>query len=145
MRVIEAQNAVLTNVEVYEFLNDQARQHHKEKRRAPGNLETVRKELLQYLESSPNPMSQRPLPYNVAAIPILIKKLRPYSISKGECVMIMNLRPTSIANLNAVLEDMEGRFNEDAQQSIVDIVIEVLGQFPPPPEEEEGDAMQTTE
>jgi hypothetical protein len=58
--------------------------------------------------------------------------------------MVVNLRPTTIAALNAVLEDMEGRFDEPKQEEILNIVIEVLGQFPPPGEGDE-DAMETTE
>ncbi|KAI0602426.1 RNA polymerase III, subunit C17 [Biscogniauxia sp. FL1348] len=146
MKILEAQSAVLTNVEVYEFLNDQAKRYHDQKRRGPANLETLRKEVLQYLESHPNPLSQKPLPYDTSAIPKLIQRLRPYEMSKGELAMIVNMRPTSVANLNAVLEDMEERFGDDQQQEIVDIVIEILGQFPPPAEEDDqGDAMQTTE
>ncbi|KAI1339913.1 RNA polymerase III, subunit C17 [Xylariaceae sp. FL0016] len=145
MKVLEAQNAVLTNLEVYTFLNDQAKQYHDEKRRGPGNLETLRRELLQYFETAPGPLSQKPLPYDTSSIPILIKRLRPYNISKGECIMIMNLRPTSIANLNAALEDMESRFSEDSQQEIVDIVVEILGQLPQPPEEDGEEVMETTE
>jgi len=45
MRILEAQNAVLTNVEVYTFLTDQAKQYQAEKRRGPANLETVRGEV----------------------------------------------------------------------------------------------------
>ncbi|KAI1498057.1 RNA polymerase III, subunit C17 [Biscogniauxia marginata] len=146
MKILEAQSAVLTNLEVYKFLNDQAKQYHDQKRRGPGNLETIRKELLQYFDSPPNPLSQKPLPYDTSSIPELIQRLRPYGMSKGELAMIINMRPTSVANLNAVVEDMEERFGEDQQQEIVDIVIEILGQFPPPPkEDDQEDAMQTTE
>ncbi|KAI0479173.1 RNA polymerase III, subunit C17 [Xylariaceae sp. FL0804] len=146
MKILEAQNAIMTNVEVYQFLSDQAQQYHEQKRRGPGNLETLRRELLQYFETPPGPLAQKPLPFGVEAIPELMKRLRPYGISKGECIMIVNLRPTSIANLNAVLEDMENRFEEHEQQEMVDLVIEVLGQFPPSPDEDgEGDVMQTTE
>jgi hypothetical protein len=45
MRILEAQNAVLTNVEVHTFLSDQAKQYKDEKRRGPNNLETLRGEV----------------------------------------------------------------------------------------------------
>jgi hypothetical protein len=45
MRVLEAQNAVLTNVEVYTFLTDQAKQYKDQKRRGPSNLEILRGEV----------------------------------------------------------------------------------------------------
>ncbi|KAJ8104948.1 hypothetical protein ONZ43_g7620 [Nemania bipapillata] len=147
MRILEAQNAVLTNVEVYTFLSNQAQQYQSQKRRGPSNLETLRGEMLEYFETFPGPLSQKPLPYDVNSIPVLLKRLRPYKITKGECIMVVNMRPTSSAALNAVIEDMGGRFSEEKQDEIINIIIEVLGEFPPPPPAEEGDddAMETTE
>ncbi|KAI1164752.1 HRDC-like protein [Nemania serpens] len=145
MRILEAQNAVLTNVEVHTFLSNQAKEYQSQKRRGPNSLETLRGEMLQYFETFPGPLSQKPLPYDVNSIPVLLKRLRPYKISKGECIMIVNLRPTTIPALNAVLEDMEGRFSEQQQEAIIQIVTEVLGEFPPPPEDGEEDAMDTVE
>ncbi|KAI3323925.1 HRDC-like protein [Xylariaceae sp. AK1471] len=144
MRILEAQNAVLTNAEVYTFLSDQAKQYKDQKRRGPNNLEMLRGEMLKYFETFPNPLSQKPLPYDVSSIPVLLERLSPYNITKGECIMVVNLRPTTIAALNAVLEDMEGRFDEQKQEEILNIVIGVLGEFPPP-EEGDEDAMETTE
>lgn len=46
MKILEAQSAVLTNVEVYTFLSDQEKQYEKENRKGPANLETLRKEVI---------------------------------------------------------------------------------------------------
>lgn len=53
MKIVEAQNATLTNLEVYEFLNNQAKEYQAQKRRGPGNLETLRREVrsMQIMES----------------------------------------------------------------------------------------------
>ncbi|XDG03441.1 hypothetical protein ABKA04_003056 [Annulohypoxylon sp. FPYF3050] len=143
MKILNTQEAVLTNVEVYTFLTNQAKQYQDQKRKGPANLETIRKEVLQYFESSPAPLSQKPLPYDTTAIPKVIKNLSPYELSKGECIMILNIRPTNVAVLNVIIENMEDRFSAEQQQEILDIVVELLGQFP---EEQDGDAvMQTTE
>ncbi|GAP88612.1 putative DNA-directed RNA polymerase III subunit rpc9 [Rosellinia necatrix] len=144
MRILEAQNAVLTNVEVYTFLSDQAKQYQEQKRRGPPNLEALRGEVLNYFETFPGPLSQKPLPYDTASIPVLLQKLRPYKITKGECIMVLNMRPTGSAALNTVLEDMETRFDAEQQEEIIRIIVEFLGEFPPAPEEEE-DGMETTE
>ncbi|KAK8039926.1 hypothetical protein PG993_008337 [Apiospora rasikravindrae] len=144
MKVLESQSALLTNHEVYTFLQNQAREYQEQKRRGPGNLETLRRELLQYLRSEENPLSQEPPAYDDESIAKLLKRLRPYEIQKGEMVMIMNLRPVNIPMLNAVLEDMEERFTAEEQEDIVAGVEEVLGKFPPKTQEE-GDVMQTTE
>lgn len=92
--------------------------------------------MLQYFEAPPGPLSQKPLPFDSSAIPTLIQKLHPYQITKGECIMILNLRPTNTPILNAVIEDMEDRFSAEQQQEILDIITEILGQFPQEPEEE---------
>ncbi|KAI1826931.1 HRDC-like protein [Xylaria intraflava] len=144
MRILEAQNAVLTNAEVYTFLTDQAQQYQAQKRRGPSNLETLRGEVIKYFETFPGPLSQKPLPYDVSSIPVLLKRLHPYNITRGECIMVINMRPTTTAALNAVLEDMGQRFTEQQQEEIINIVIEVLGEFPPPTEGGE-DAMEITE
>lgn len=61
--------------------------------------------------------------------------------------MILNLRPTSIPTLNAVVEEMEERFTAEEQEDIVNGIAEILGAFPPSEEEGEGEggAMETTE
>jgi hypothetical protein len=45
MKILDAQAAVLTNVEVYQFLQKQAKEYQEQKRRGPGNLETLRREV----------------------------------------------------------------------------------------------------
>lgn len=91
------------------------------------------------MRSQPNPLSQEPLPYTVGCISQLLERLRPYSLAKGEVIMILNLRPASVAALNTVVEDMTERFNEEEQEAIVTAIAEVLGQFPEgQPEEAEG-------
>ncbi|KAM0555990.1 hypothetical protein ACHAPJ_005971 [Fusarium lateritium] len=140
MKVIESQAAVLTNFEVYQHISNQRERYKNAKRRGPPNLETVVRELLQYLRTNPGPLSQEPLPYSEDCIAKLLERLRPYNLAKGEVVMILNLRPASVAALNTVVEEMSERFNEEQQEAMVNIIAEVLGQFPPAEEgaEEEG-------
>lgn len=75
-------------------------------------------------------MSQKPITYTPACITSLIERLRPYDLSKGEVLMILNLRPGSVPVLNTVVEDMAERFTDDQQIEMIDIVIDVLGCFP---------------
>ncbi|KAK6826050.1 RNA polymerase III subunit C17 [Apiospora arundinis] len=136
MKVLESKSALLTNHEVFTFLQNQEKEYQGQKRRGPGNLETLRRELLQYLKQEENPLSQNPPTYNEESIGKLLERLRPYEIQKGEMVMIMNLRPVNIPMLNAVLEDMAERFTDDEQNDICTAVAEVLGTFPPKAEGE---------
>ncbi|KFA67108.1 hypothetical protein S40285_02969 [Stachybotrys chlorohalonatus IBT 40285] len=134
MKILESQNAVLTNYEVYQHLTDQQNrgpENKKQRHRGPSNLETVVRELLQYLRTEPGPLSQEPIPYNPESIPTLLERLSPYDLSKGEVVMIINLRPASIAALNAIVEEMSDRFSDEQQEELIGIIAEVLGQFVP--------------
>lgn len=85
-------------------------------------------------------MSQRPLTYTPDCISRLLEKLRPYELSKGEVVMILNLRPASVAALNTIIEDMPERFPDEEQEQMVNIVAEILGQFEVAEAEDGGDA-----
>jgi hypothetical protein len=151
MKILEAQSAQLTNYEVYKHLNEQKERHkrlkgNKDKGRRPGNLETVVKEvclslwefkanayqrylqLLEYLIEAPSPLGSHPFPYNENTIRLLLEKLREFKLTKAEIIMIMNLRPTKPENLNTIIEEMEYRFPEEAQQEkIVSLIAEVLG------------------
>ncbi|KAF4342021.1 RNA polymerase III subunit C17 [Fusarium beomiforme] len=140
MKILESQSAVLTNYEVYQHVVEQRERYKNAKRRGPPNLETVVRELLQYLRTNPGPLSQEPLPYTEGCISTLLERLRPYNLAKGEVVMIINLRPASVAALNTVVEEMSERFNEEQQETMVNIIAEVLGKFPATEEgaEEEG-------
>ncbi|KAM4059219.1 RNA polymerase rpb4 domain-containing protein [Hirsutella rhossiliensis] len=129
MKIVESQSAVLTNYEVYQHLTEQRQRYKQGKRRGPPNLETVVRELLGYLRTRPNPLSQDPSTYSPECISHLLEGLRPYELSKGEVVMILNLRPADVVALNTVVEDMAERFTEEQQQEIVDVIAQVLGQF----------------
>lgn len=59
----------------------------------------------------------------------LVERLRPYSLSKAEVVMLFNLRPQSVANLNTSVEELEERFTLEQQEAIIEIVVDVLGRF----------------
>ncbi|EXU99507.1 RNA polymerase Rpb4 [Metarhizium robertsii] len=140
MKILESQSAVLSNYEVYQHLTDQRDRYKQKKHRGPPNLETVVREMLQYLRTAPSPLSQKPLTYTPEAIAQIIEKLSPYELSKGEMVMILNLRPASIAALNTVIEDMTERYSDEQQEEMVGIVADVLGQFEVAEAEANGDA-----
>ncbi|KAG5914836.1 hypothetical protein E4U53_004579 [Claviceps sorghi] len=138
MKILEAQSAVLSNYEVYQHLTDQRDRYKQTKRRGPPNLETVIRELLQYLRTEPSPLSQQPLTYTPDCIAQLLEKLRPYELSKGEVVMMLNLRPASVAALNTIIEDMPERFSDEQQEDMVSSVAQILGQFEVAEEAEEN-------
>lgn len=91
---------------------------------------TASLQLLTYMADKANPLSQKPSTYTSDAIPRLFERLRPYELSKGELVMILNLRPASVPALNTAIEHMTDRFQYEQQEEIVGIIAEVLGAFP---------------
>lgn len=95
--------------------------------------------MLQYLRTAPSPLSQKPLTYTADGIAQIIEKLSPYELSKGEVVMILNLRPASIAALNTIIEDMPERYSDEQQEEMVNIVAEILGQFEVAEADDNGD------
>ncbi|RDA91685.1 hypothetical protein CP533_2334 [Ophiocordyceps camponoti-saundersi (nom. inval.)] len=130
MRIVESQSAVLTNYEVFHHLVEQRRRYRPTKRRGPGNLETVVKEVLVYMRERPSPLGQEPATYSPESISQLLNRLRPYDLAKGEVIMMFNHRPPDVAHLNTLVEDMSDRFTADQQQEIVDVVADVLGRSP---------------
>ncbi|KAK7723754.1 hypothetical protein SLS64_000083 [Diaporthe eres] len=141
MKVLESQSAILTNFEVYQhLLNEQQKAKLPDrKRQVPRNLQNVIKEATQkltlkqvidQLRTQPDPLSQRPITYDATSIGRLVERLRDFDLTKGETIMIINLRPDNPAVLAACVEDAESRFDEEKQQEIIAIIEEVLGPLP---------------
>lgn len=84
--------------------------------------------MLDYLRTAPSPLGENPIPYTPTSIKTLLQRLRPYNLTKAEVLMIMNHRPTTVAALNTIVEELEQRFEDEAmQEEMVAIIIEVLG------------------
>ncbi|KAG8160353.1 hypothetical protein KVR01_009889 [Diaporthe batatas] len=132
MKILEAQSAILSNFEVYQhLLNEQQKAKLPDrKRQVPRNLQTVIKEVIDQLRTQPDPLSQRPITYDATSIGRLVERLRDFDLTKGETIMIINLRPDNPAVLAACVEDAESRFDEEKQHQILAIIEEVLGPLP---------------
>ncbi|KAI9674101.1 MAG: hypothetical protein M1817_001919 [Caeruleum heppii] len=141
MKILETQSAHLTNYEVLTHLESMRARYATQAVPPPpptdsgvpsnpmksGNLETVMKELTDYLQAPPSPLAP-PSPYTPSAtIRTLLTNLAPYALTKAELLMILNLRPTSIEVLDTVVEEMEARFADEQVEGILRVVGEVLG------------------
>lgn len=91
---------------------------------------TYTPKIVEHFRTSPDPLSQRPITYDADTIGRLVERLRDYDLTKGEVIMILNVRPENVAILNCLVEDAESRFNEDQQNEMVAIIEETLGPFP---------------
>lgn len=87
-------------------------------------------QVIDQLRTQPDPLGQRPITYDATSIGRLVERLRDYDLTKGETIMIINLRPDNPAVLAACVEDAESRFDEEKQHEILAIIEEVLGPFP---------------
>ncbi|KAL1837648.1 hypothetical protein VTJ49DRAFT_3547 [Mycothermus thermophilus] len=163
MKVLESQNALLSNYEVYQHTLDQRRNNKANNRRVPANAHKIMNEVsspnplttltstltipqvMTYLTTKPSPLAnqEEKQDYTPEAIPRLLERLReadlPGELTKGELLSILNLRPSSSALLSTAIEDMEERFSEDEQNRIVDVIAEVLGRSDPAEADGEGE------
>lgn len=141
MKILESQSAVLTNFEVYQhLLNEQWKFRQPDrKKKVPRATQTIIKEVLEYLRTAPNPFAQTPTPYDGFTVGRLVTRLADYDLSKGENIMILNVRPENPAILSTCIEDFMTRFTEDQQAEIQAIVEQVLGPFPQKEGEQEQD------
>jgi predicted nuclease with TOPRIM domain len=87
----------------------------------------VNPQILDYFDQAPNPLASRPFPYNESTIKNLLLRLREFRFSKSEIIMMINLRPANLGNLNTIVEELEGRFDDEQQEAIVRAIREVLG------------------
>lgn len=85
--------------------------------------------MLVYLRSRLSPLGQEPTTYRPECIAQLLERLRPYDLSKGEVVMLLNHRPASVVALNTLVEDLAERFTDEQQADMVAIIARVLGEF----------------
>ncbi|KAI9885073.1 MAG: hypothetical protein M1823_003128 [Watsoniomyces obsoletus] len=128
MKVLETQSAHLTNYEVFSHLESMRSRYHGQTtaRVKSGNLETVMKELMDYFRASPSPLAY-PTTYTPMTIRNLFGALRPYDLTKAEMMMLLNLRPNTVALLDVVIEELDARFSEEQQAEIMQIIVRVLG------------------
>ncbi|KAH8899621.1 hypothetical protein GQ53DRAFT_816738 [Thozetella sp. PMI_491] len=136
MKVLEAQNALISNFEVYQRLLDHQTRKKEERKKMPGNLATMTREVLQYLRTPPGPLRDQDTTgaYSPLSISKLMASLRAAGFqsepTKAELLSILNIRPNNSALLSTAIEDLEERFTEDEQAKMIDIITEVLGQPP---------------
>ncbi|KZF25281.1 hypothetical protein L228DRAFT_236396 [Xylona heveae TC161] len=152
MKILETQSAPLTNYEVLTHLQSMRKRYDAEHSVKSGNLETVMKELTDYLTTTPSPLAGEH-EYTDETIPKLMSALEPYDLTKAEMLMIFNIRPESQGVLDTIVEELDMRLDEKQQEEIVEHVARILGRAPEPEgegedaegEEEEMEAVEGEE
>lgn len=129
MKILESQSAVLTNYEVLTHLLELDAEYsgadgEGRARKKPENLKIIMKDTLTYLRRPNAPLTD---PYNASALTSsssLFARLAPkYRITKAEYVMLFNLRPKNLAELEVIIEEASTRFGEEELMEILQSVI----------------------
>ncbi|KAI9790546.1 MAG: hypothetical protein M1816_005053 [Peltula sp. TS41687] len=133
MKILETQSAHLTNYEVLKHVESMrarydgaGRRHGQPSAMKSGDLETVMKELMDYLRTPPSPLKP-PSRYTKDTIRDLFNALRPYNLTKAELLMILNLRPQNVGVLDTIIEEMDDRFKHGEEEEILRLIGDVLG------------------
>lgn len=121
MEVINENVASLSNSEVYQILENEKLIEHR-----VSNVATVAYETIKHLEKTPCKHQ------NNDVIQGFLRALEPYDFTKAEKLQLLNLRPTSIVEIQLIIEELDERLKtEEELQKLVDLIEEKL----PLPEE----------
>ncbi|KAF8537345.1 RNA polymerase II [Trichophaea hybrida] len=131
MKVLEPKVGMLSNHEVLAHITAMKARYTELHHRVGGahamkaeNLETVLKEVRDYLSHSPCALQT---PKHISTF---MAAMAPYALEKGELLQILNERPETIAELDCIIEEMEARFEEVKVQGILDVVNSTLPRRP---------------
>ncbi|KAI3638948.1 hypothetical protein MIR68_003446 [Amoeboaphelidium protococcarum] len=126
MKVLENQDALLSNYEVYKILSErQADRKSVGNKKKPGvkqqpNVATIEFETKKYMkDSGVNKL-------NDGDILHFLEQTRDLKLTKLEKLQILNLRPQSLVDLYIIVEHLESRFNDP--ESLLETIMNALPQ-----------------
>ncbi|KND05044.1 uncharacterized protein SPPG_00721 [Spizellomyces punctatus DAOM BR117] len=129
MEVLELRAAHLSNFEVLTFLSELDVQKLEEPPAFGGigdsdkslmDLHTIEQEVIKYLKSTPC------VAQSSTQVQQFKEALQRYDITKAEKLMLLNIRPRSIAELNPLIEDIDDRLSQDQQEDLVGLIQQLL-------------------
>ncbi|CAJ0606502.1 unnamed protein product [Cylicocyclus nassatus] len=126
MEVLNKQLTLLTNYEVLRLVNESKKQEDKKaKNDRSKHLSTILYETSKYLKTTPA-QEQNP-----EVIEKLIRAVAPYKLTAAETMQLINLRPTTAAEIQLIVEESEERIKtEEKLESLVATVIDCLPSRP---------------
>ncbi|OQR76041.1 DNA-directed RNA polymerase III subunit RPC9-like [Tropilaelaps mercedesae] len=123
MSVVRPMAALLSNFEVLSILKAS-----QSEAKSCKSLATLSYETLKHLEQSPAAKQSEDV---VVAFLQEIKNF-PKPLSKAEKLQLLNLRPTNVAELQVIIENVEERLTEQE----LDTLLEIVGKLIPPLEDQ---------
>ncbi|KAJ2558976.1 RNA-binding RNA processing protein rpp1 [Coemansia sp. RSA 1933] len=137
MEVLDRQEALLTNYEVYKVLKEeeelQKATKSSNKIKHPENVTTLKFEALQYLSNSPCTTQSSEQIASAKA------QLLEYDLTKAEILQIINLRPKTPVELHLIIEECGERFTMEGLDELLEIILSAL------PREESDEADEAAE
>ncbi|VDM52791.1 unnamed protein product [Angiostrongylus costaricensis] len=126
MEVLNGQVTLLTNFEVLQVLNTiKKEEDEKSKSDKSKHLWTLIYETTKYLKTTPAAVQ------NTESIEKLIEEVSPYKLTAAETLQLINLRPSTTAEVQLIVEESEERMKtEEKLESLVNTVTRCL---PGPP------------
>ncbi|KAM7485298.1 hypothetical protein LguiA_001307 [Lonicera macranthoides] len=127
MKIVKANAGMLTNFEVLNFL--QSRGAGKDPTRVIAPIAPSEFKVYDYLEQSAACNQSR------EKINEFVVKSKKYNLTKGEILSIINTRPSSVVEIDPIIEECDRRIG-DSVEELLEVVAQVL---PPPPSQTESD------
>lgn len=121
MEVIEGKEKMLSNYEVLTILKEVKESTKNDKSTTNKNLATIAYETINYLEGLQHYndlKDENVLDY--------LGEMKKFNLTKLERLQILNQRPTSMVELQILIEENEERFSEEAMEIMLDIVRKTL-------------------
>ncbi|KAF2138570.1 uncharacterized protein K452DRAFT_311505 [Aplosporella prunicola CBS 121167] len=132
MKILEKQSSVLSNYEVLAITRELTAEHDgsdgsARARPMPGNLKRILTDVTTHLT---HPKTPTPT-YTAPQIATFLTRLQraDFKLEKPEALMVLNLRPRTLAELDTVMEELDGRLDEARQEELLALVGECLGPF----------------
>jgi DNA-directed RNA polymerase subunit F len=116
MQVASQSIVLLSNAEVLDLLKEVSTKGKRGKR-SQSNTATISYETMKYLEETPASL----MPH-MDLIRELTSKLKPFNLTKSEKLEIINHLPTSLVELQLVIEESEERLTEDQMNQLLNII-----------------------
>ncbi|KAI3654275.1 hypothetical protein MP228_000994 [Amoeboaphelidium protococcarum] len=125
MKVLENQDALLSNYEVYKILSERQADRKSSNKKKQGakqqsNVATIEFETMKYMKDSG--VSK----LNDGDIVHFLEQTRDLKLTKLEKLQILNIRPQSLVDLYIMIEHLESRFNDP--ESLLETIMNALPQ-----------------
>lgn len=132
MQVASQSVVLLSNSEVLDLLKEVSAKGRKGKK-SQSNTATILYETMRYLEDTPASLTPQ-----MDLIRGLTLKLKPFNLTKSEKLELINHLPTSLVELQLVIEESEERLTEDQMNELLNILTSFVESVTPSGETDES-------